>query len=44
MDLNETNITPEQSDSLVRVFERHVRDTDHQIFPTWGLWVGYSAT
>ena len=41
MDLNETKITTEQSASLVRVFERHVRDTDHPDFSNMGFvgWV-----
>ena len=41
MDLNETNITPEQSASLVRVFERHIRDTDDLTFKNLGFvdWV-----
>jgi len=41
MDLNETKITPEQSASLVRVFEWHVRDTDHGDFKNLGFvdWV-----
>tara|TARA_R100000654_G_scaffold18481_1_gene38467 strand:- start:560 stop:769 length:210 start_codon:yes stop_codon:yes gene_type:complete len=31
------NLTPEQSASLVRVFERHVRDTDHGDFKNVGF-------
>ena len=37
MDLNETNITPEQSASLVRVFERHERDSDDLTFRNLGF-------
>ena len=37
MDINETKITLEQSASLKRVFERHVRDSDHAGFANLGF-------
>ena len=41
MDLNEITITPEQSSALVRIFERHVRDSHDLTFRNLGFldWV-----